>query len=503
MFNAVAARRTSCALLRNPRAAPALSRSFAFTSQPRPLTHISKSNLLNPNIHLRSSPFILRQHLNSPQFRSLGYFKRTKISLRKGWKTARRDSPVTLTLALVIFVGAMSLWAYILYDQIIAKAPYYKKFPKPVEKSLRRAVYFTEVKLEPRRALALYKEALAAATECGLHPFSDEVVGIKLQVAGMLELAGLWDASIKVLEQTRAELLNWVADGRGKEASKKEAEEKQKKTLVKNPDVTDPLELEEYEKIKEAEEYERRQRDKAVKKAVGISVKISSIYNSDHVQDDKKAEAHGEAAVELALKELQYRESLGLPVSGNLDESREFGWISRTETSIVLFNLGSLYSQDETKRELAIPLYLRALEILRAEEGTKASCKQVMIMSKLGGAMFKRAQQPFRVKDPEAARRQALDAAVQWSLQAEDTYAAVPQNEKDTLCHLCRASAMNVVGEYAEAKGTLEDAAKWHTEALVFLEKLAKESKEQEYQDVIREYAEPAVKRVTEKLASK
>ena len=72
----------------------------------------------------------------------------------------------------------------------------------------RTAVYFTEIDLNPPKALQAYKEAYCGiADQLGVHPFSDEVLGIKIQVAMMLEKAGLVKPAIDVLERTKSEIL--------------------------------------------------------------------------------------------------------------------------------------------------------------------------------------------------------------------------------------------------------------------------------------------------------
>lgn len=71
-------------------------------------------------------------------------------------------------------------------------------------------MYYTEVDLSPPKALQAYKEALRIGIEMGMHPFSDEVVGIKIQVAMMLERAGLAKAAVEVLERTKGEIMGFV-----------------------------------------------------------------------------------------------------------------------------------------------------------------------------------------------------------------------------------------------------------------------------------------------------
>jgi tetratricopeptide (TPR) repeat protein len=228
------------------------------------------------------------------------------------------------------------------------------------------------------------------------------------------------------------------------------------------------------------------------------------LYDSDHIQDSKKAEAANEAAVELSLKELQYRQSLGFPINGgDGDDVLNKDYLTQTEATIALIRLADNYVQSESNNvELAIPLYLRALELIRAEEGPKASCKQVLLMTNLATAMGARSQLPFRVQDPDAARIQTSDAARQWALKAVEVYGKLPDSEKDDDCHLCRAAALNWLGQFAEYSGKLEEASKWYNDSLAGLKKSAQGSDYPDYRMVIGD-TEKSVKRASEKLAGK
>ena len=75
--------------------------------------------------------------------------------------------------------------------------------------------------------------------------------------------------------------------------------------------------------MKARAEYEIRQRDKALKKVIGIQMKLGELYASDHIQEDKKAEEAQVAAVELCLKEMHRRQRLGLPVGSSAVGARQ------------------------------------------------------------------------------------------------------------------------------------------------------------------------------------
>ena len=113
-----------------------------------------------------------------------------KLGFREASKGIWRKNPILLPIALISTAGMALLFAYIAYVEVTHVGPQYHKFPPPVAETLRTAVYYTEVDLNPPKALQAYKDALRIGMEMGMHPFSDEVLGIKLQVAMMLEKGG-------------------------------------------------------------------------------------------------------------------------------------------------------------------------------------------------------------------------------------------------------------------------------------------------------------------------
>ncbi|KAL2826124.1 hypothetical protein BDW59DRAFT_145541 [Aspergillus cavernicola] len=488
MFNAAATRRTSYALIRTPRTPSILSR----TPPPRPFHHIT--NPQSSNLYKQSRilpPISLFHHI---QTRPITYLQRTKLNLRKHSKGLWRKNPILLPLAILTVVGSSLLVAYIVYVELFHNAPQYHKFPPAVAKSLRTAVYYTDVDLQPQQALTAYKEALKTAIGIGMHPYSDEVLGIRIQVATMLEKAGLVKPAIEVLERTRAETLIWVEHGREQLAVRKEEEEKRTEELGETPpgqklEIENTQFAEMAEETKKRDEYEERQQDKAIKKAVGMSIKLSDLYAGDHIQDPKKAQAAQEAAVELCLKELARRESLGLPVSGK--DTDKSPWLNRTEVAVAVLGLGENYLATD-KEELAMPLFLRALDLLRAEEGPKPTCRQIMLLVHFSVAMAARAQKPIRGERPEAVRAQAVDAARTWALKALEVAAKIPEGEKERCEDVC-VSAMYNLGGLSEQQGKTKEAEKWYKDALALVRKVDMGT------DSVEKMIAESVKRVSKK----
>lgn len=395
------------------------------------------------------------------------------MKYREASKGVFRKNPILLPLAIFSVVGGITVFAYVSYVEITRVQPQYHKFPPPVAEQLRTAVYYTEIDLNPPKALKAYKEALRIAVDMGMHPFSDEVLGIKLQVAMMLEKSGLVKPAVEVLERTKAEVLKWIEDGRKAEsapADKSKVGQVPVKANISPENVqihTDGLEDAERQ-LKEMQEFEARQRDRALKKVVGMEMKLAELYSSEYIQDEKKAEDAQVAAVELCLKEMHRRQSLGLPVGGGAaGEGDSESWLNMTEIATALAELADTYTAKD-RSELAMPLYLRALEMIRVAEGDSPSCKQVVLLNSVASAMVGQAQVPAKPSHQEkqpVSREQTIDAARQWAQKAIDVAARIQPPVRNEECDMTCVAATYNLGEIAELQNKLDVAQQRYAEA--------------------------------------
>lgn len=398
--------------------------------------------------------------------------QKIRMKYREASKGVFRKNPILLPLAVFSIVGGIAFFAYVSYVEVTRVQPQYHKFPPPVADQLRTAVYYTEIDLNPPKALKAYKEALRIAVEMGMHPFSDEVLGIKLQVAMMLEKSGLVKPAVEVLERTKAEALKWIEEGRKAEsaqADKSKVGHVPAKVNVSPENVQVHTEgLEDVEKqMKEMQEFDARQRDRALKKVVGIEMKLAELYASEYIQDEKKAEDAQVAAVELCLKEMHRRQSLGLPVGGGAaGESDSDSWLNMTEIATALAELADTYTAKD-RSELAMPLYLRALEMIRVEEGNSPSCKQVVLLNSVASAMVGQAQVPAKARPQEKqpSREQTVDAARQWAQKAIDVAARIQSPVRNEECDLTCVAATYNLGEIAELQNKPDVAQQRYAEA--------------------------------------
>ncbi|KAJ5769965.1 uncharacterized protein N7511_002016 [Penicillium nucicola] len=444
-----------------------LTRSIHNTTRPTPRPRISNAKPL-------VTPY-------TSGARNLSTAEKIRRKYREASKGIWRKNPILLPLAIASIVGGAISFAFISYVELTRVAPQYHKFPAPVADALRTAVYYTEIDLNPPKALQAYKNALKIASELGVHPFSDEVLGIKIQVAMMLEKAGLVKPAIDVLERTKSETLVWIEKGRAMEGVPsagvgagagpvKEAPQSastQAKIAAENVQINTDVMQETEEDLKARAENEVLLQDKALKKVIGIQMKLGELYSSDHIQEDKKAEEAQVAAVELCLKEMHRRQRLGLPVGSSGSGSEENGeaWLNLTEIATALADLANTYIAKE-RFELAMPLYLRALDLIRNAEGDSPSCKQVVLLNDVATAMVGHAQLPVKSQPQQpVATDQTVEAARQWAQKAIDVAAHIQPPVRDEECDITCVVATYNLGELAELQKKPQVAKQRYTEA--------------------------------------
>ena len=117
-----------------------------------------------------------------------------------------------------------------------------------------------------------YRQAFALAEEIGMHPFSEEVIGMKIDYAGFFELMHEYHNAIGVLNLIKRDCLAWVEKKGGQEPGK------------------------------EAD------RNRVLQMVVRMEVKLGELYDNQYVREPEKAEAVLSSAVERHLRELRRRE---------------------------------------------------------------------------------------------------------------------------------------------------------------------------------------------------
>lgn len=332
----------------------------------------------------------------------------------------------------------MGCLVYITYMYVYYIAPIGQKFPEQVANKLRRALWYTNVEPAPQRALDCYQEAIRLAQQHGMHPFSAEVLGIKLTVAALLEKFGEPEQSIEVFDIIRRECQEFL-DTKGDELAPAE-------------------------------------RMRIVAMTVKTSMKIGELYGSDSIQDTPAAEQNLSRGVEIVLREEQRRKERGT----SPDEEDE--WIQGQEVGAVFEQLANYY-EAESRHYLAAPLYLRALML------SPKSCHAALLMNNLAQSLAQ--TKPDTSVDYMRTRESIIENARMWATKALATAAEIKPPERNEECDMSCAVATHNLGEFAEMQQKYDEARRLYIEA----ESLAKAI----HFDEGVKYAQEALQRV-EKL---
>lgn len=151
-----------------------------------------------------------------------------------------------------------------------------------------------------------------------MDPFSDEVLGVKIQVGALMEKIQQYKKAIEVLELVRNDCLRWVNELGSKPGNE-------------------------------------GRRTQILGKTVGISVKLGELYGNEYVLDKEAAEEKLVWAVTTVLKEQQRREREGV-------KEGEGMWMSPEQIGGSLEALGHHY-EEKNQHYLAAPLFLNAVAL--------------------------------------------------------------------------------------------------------------------------------------------
>lgn len=277
--------------------------------------------------------------------------------------------------------------------------------------------------LQPQEAIKYYKQALEIANEIPMDPFSDEIIGVKIQVAALMEKIQQWGKAIEVLERVRSDNLAWLEQFGGLERNK------MKRTNV-------------------------------LAKTVGISVKLGEMYGQPAVWDRDMAQERLVWAVETVLQEKQRRQTL------HITEDEEGKWMDDDQVGAALEALAHSY-EEKDQHYLATPLFLQALNL----HPTK-NCHSVVLMNNLASSIAQQSPRAAREAQtfaesrsrtekptgPAASRESMVESARAWALKALDVAAGLKPPVRNEECDVGCAVATHNLGEFAEMLGDLQEA---------------------------------------------
>ncbi|KAK3684879.1 hypothetical protein B0T22DRAFT_499980 [Podospora appendiculata] len=373
-----------------------------------------------------------------------------------------QQSPEELVLAIVVLAASVVLVVYIVRTYFTYfYSEEFTRYPQPIAKALRRALYYSNYQPDPRLALKYYKIALELCDELRLDPFSDDVMGIKIQLAAWLEKVGNYENAAAVLEALLGDCKRWV------DVMEKSVKEGTVPMTLLPPA---PLETDgSAPQVPNAVAEEVREtiwgkRTRVLGKAVGISVKLAAIYADEHLTKPELAHERLVWAVETALKELQRRSVEPL-------KEGEGDWMTPEQIGGALESLGHSY-ESKSQFQLALPLFFEALRLCQDQ------CHSAVLMNNIAicfaqhpvmgpgeAAVDAMMAPPSPSATPTERRASYLDAAQRWAKNANQ-HAAEPQGEQRTsecdeacavsLCNLADIASLS--GNPVEARQRFEQA---------------------------------------------
>ncbi|KAL1641885.1 hypothetical protein SLS58_005720 [Diplodia intermedia] len=338
---------------------------------------------------------------------------------------------MTVVSAVILFGFGVLVYAPYVYHYYIVGA--FHNFPEPVAKKLRRALYFSQERsLDPKLAIKYYREALAAADEEGMDPFSNEVLGIKFQLASLFEQLQNYQRAIDILEIVRRDCLRWVDEFGDKH-------------------------------------WNDGKRTRVLGKTIGISVKLGDLYSNPYIKDTDKAGEKLIWAVETVLREKIRREKEGV-------KEGEGDWITDEEMGASMEALAHHY-EGLDQHYLATPLFLQALTAANPK-----SCHAATLMNNLAISISQQRPPPGfgtpvnNISPPTSPSNPSTPAplhtlppvteqARQWATKAVNLASSLAPPERDEECDLACAVATHNLGEFAEMEGRISEARRRYTEA--------------------------------------
>lgn len=316
---------------------------------------------------------------------------------------------MTLAFATIAFGIGMLIYTNYIYQVYIIGD--FEAYPEPVAAKLRRALFYTNIDVQPKNALKYYRQAIELADEMGLDPFSDEMLGVKIQVATFYEKLHQYEKAIDVLELVREDCLKWMEKLGGKEGNE-------------------------------------GKRTRVLGKTIAISVKLGELYANQYVDEKDAAEEKLVWAVTALLKEQRRREDEGV-------KEGEGPWMTNEEIGGTLEALGHHY-ESKDQYFLAAPLFLQALGL-----SPPTSCHTVVLMNNLAVSLAQQKPPPsFSPNQPPVSLAAHLSDARQWAQKSLTLGSSIKPPERTEECDEGCAVATINLGDFAMMEGNVDEAGR-------------------------------------------
>jgi hypothetical protein len=332
---------------------------------------------------------------------------------------ARTQHPILFPFLLIAATGMVSLLTMMAYDEYKRENTQLTPYPLPVEQRLRLALHYTHISPDPETASGYFVDAIKKAEELGMDPYSKEFVGIRIRFSEMLETFGHMRAAIEILNDVTKDFEQRLAeldDG-------------------KHPVL--PTELVQPSSGEDDDGPPVDIRKHLIKTIVQAKVKLSSMWESDYMQDSNMAKQTLSDAVGLIVKETKN------PQLNGFTEDNGAG-LTTGEIASILSQMGDLYATTGEEAN-AVQVYMLALQPLRVSCDGSKSCKEVQVLSNIASTMDIALKKPNAkvngkpvTKSSAAAARKAI---LKWADMAIGTAEAVKPEDRDTICELALLSA--------------------------------------------------------------
>ncbi|KAJ9605265.1 hypothetical protein H2200_009922 [Cladophialophora chaetospira] len=342
---------------------------------------------------------------------------------------ARVQYPVIFPLLLFGSTASVILLIIMAYDQWQREKNGTSPYPPAVEDQLRLALHYTHISPDPDTASKYFMQAIKKAEEVGMDPYSKETIGIRVRFSQMLEEFGHVKAAIEMLDGIIVDL----------------------QTKLDDLDQAQSLKTDTASQL-DAETAEFRAN--MVKGIVKLKIKISSLYESDYLQDSTMAKQVLSDAVGMVVKETKNLQQ-------GLTDDNGAG-LKTGEIAAMLSQMGDLYATSG-EEENAVQLYMLTLQPLRAACNGTRSCKEVQVLSNIASTMDMALKKPKPIINGKPATKDSLAAArraaLKWADQAIASNDAVEAEDRDEICaaalisaQMTRADLLVDTGEKAKAK---------------------------------------------------
>jgi len=334
---------------------------------------------------------------------------------------ARTEHPILFPFLLIAATGMVSLLTIMAYDEYKRENTQLTPYPLPVEQRLRLALHYTHISPDPETASSYFVDAIKKAEELGMDPYSKEFVGIRIRFSEMLETFGHMRAAIEILNDVTKEFEQRLAEFDHGSQPIPNTELLQASSGENGAIDEQPMDL----------------RKQLIKTIIQAKVKLSSMWESEYMQDSNMAKQTLSDAVGLIVKETKDPQLNGFTEDNNAG-------LTTGEIAAILSQMGDLYATTGEEAN-AVQVYMLALQPLRKSCDGSKSCKEVQVLSNIASTMDVALKKPDAkvngkpvTKSSAAAARKAI---LKWADQAIGTAEAVKPEDRDSICELALLSA--------------------------------------------------------------